>query len=291
MNVFVMMPFANEFRDVYEAIKLSLSKSNIDIVQEINCIRLDALKGSGKITDDLLAEISKSHICIADITGNNPNVLWEVGYAMALQKPLILLSQNIDAIPFDLKHLRTIRYTQGNFISTLKSEIKEYFLAILKKYEFEKTNFFPPPHTNDPSSIAITGSMNLYREPCVRRLKTILTSFLGKNILWYVGSYGTADECTVEYLCEKEERVVIIGYTQYDISPHVLNLIRNNKLHFIDAQREQIPQISGSPSMRDTYMSIKSDLSIFLWDGISQGTKELIAWYQTIKKDFIVGFC
>ncbi len=87
IRIFTIMPFADDFQDIYECIKISLDR--IDLSQKIKCIRLDELKKPGKITDDLISEIIKSQICIADITGNNPNVMWEVGYAMALNKKVI----------------------------------------------------------------------------------------------------------------------------------------------------------------------------------------------------------
>jgi nucleoside 2-deoxyribosyltransferase len=285
------MPFDKEFQDVYEAIKLALN--NIKIAQKINCIRLDDIKKPGSITDALISEIQKSHICIADITGNNPNVLWEVGYVMALKKPLIQLTQKIEEIPFDLYDLRTIKYEQGNIITTLQKEIKEYFMQILKEYEFDEANILPEnENQNDLFSIAVTGSQDMMnKQLCVRRLKSVLSPFIEKNVSWLVGSYGIADECTIDYLCEKKERVYVIGYHEYDISPNIINLIRKNKLLFIDAKKEQVPQIADAPTIRDTYMSIKSNLTIFLWDGSSLKTKKLIEWYLKIKKDFIVGFC
>ena len=291
MNVFVMMPFSKEFNDVYEAIKISLSNSNIGIAQEINPIRLDDLQLSGRITKNLLTHINQSTIGIADITGNNPNVLWEVGYATALNKPLILITQNLNEIPFDIYDMKTIEYTRGNVISSLKEKIKEHVVEILRTYEFEQEpNLIAD---NISSSIAVTGSMNVDKNRCVRRLKSILPPFLGKNFSWYVGSYGTVDECVIEYLCKNnEQRILVVGYHEYDISPNILELVKDHKLPFIDPRREQIPAaISGTHHVRDAYMLVKSDLTILLWDGVSQGTKELINYYQKMKNDFIVGFC
>jgi len=145
MNVFVMMPFSNGFDDVHEAIKSSFENIGKEIAQEINCIRLDDIKGPGRITDDLIEEIFNSNICVADITGSNPNVLWEVGYAMAFKKPLILLSQDApNNIPFDLRAFRTIFYEQGKVFSKLKDELGQSFHEIQKKYKTENDDHLPP---------------------------------------------------------------------------------------------------------------------------------------------------
>src|SRR5258708_21790898 len=55
------------------------------------------------------------------MTGRNPNVFYEVGYAHALGKIVLLLTQKADDIPFDLKHHQHIVY--GGSIDVLKSQL------------------------------------------------------------------------------------------------------------------------------------------------------------------------
>jgi hypothetical protein len=54
--------------------------------------------------------VRDSSFCIADLTGANANVMWETGFAMALRKPTILIGQNIQATPFDLKVHQILEY-------------------------------------------------------------------------------------------------------------------------------------------------------------------------------------
>jgi hypothetical protein len=289
MDVFVMMPFADEFNDVFEAIKRSLKK--IPIAEKVNVTRLDTQPQVGIIMiEELKKKISSSPICIADITGNNTNVLWEVGYAMALNKHLIPLIQNIDKITSDLRGMSAILYERNN-LASLEKDVREAFLTKLKTYEFNQEPNLPATN-NIPFSIAITGSMDVDKNQCIRRLKSILPTFLGKNFLWYVGSYGMADECTIEHLCENgEANISVVGYHEYDISPNIMKLVKDHNLTFIDPRKEQISALSDTHNIRDTYMLVKSNLRILLWDGDSQGTKDLINYYQEMKNDFIVGFC
>jgi nucleoside 2-deoxyribosyltransferase len=91
MNCFVIMPFASEFDDVYATIKTSVE--SVIAPQGGKCFRLDDARPAGSITNRLLQEIQAATICVADITGNIPNVMWEVGYAMALEKPIILITK------------------------------------------------------------------------------------------------------------------------------------------------------------------------------------------------------
>lgn len=56
------------------------------------------------ILQRIFNQISKADVVVADMTGRNANVFYEVGYAHALGKIVLLLTQNSDDIPFDLKH-------------------------------------------------------------------------------------------------------------------------------------------------------------------------------------------
>jgi hypothetical protein len=67
-------------------------------------------------------QIAKADLIVADMTTRNPNVFYEVGYAHALGKPVILLTQEADDIPFDLKHYPHIIY--GKSISTLLAALE-----------------------------------------------------------------------------------------------------------------------------------------------------------------------
>jgi len=60
------------------------------------------------------------------MTGRNPNVFYEVGYAHALGKPTFLLTQKADDIPFDLKHFPHIIYdgSINNIRKDLTTRIK-----------------------------------------------------------------------------------------------------------------------------------------------------------------------
>jgi nucleoside 2-deoxyribosyltransferase len=88
MNCFVIMPFAREFDDVYATIQSAVERACKD--NSLLCFRLDENRQAGRITARLVQEIESASLCIADLTGSKPNIMWEVGYAMALRKPTIL---------------------------------------------------------------------------------------------------------------------------------------------------------------------------------------------------------
>lgn len=97
MNFFVIMPFATDFDDVYAVIKATVESSTTDA--KGRCFRLDESRPAGRITDRLLTELRSATICIADLTENKPNVMWELGFAMALEKPVIIVTQSVATMP------------------------------------------------------------------------------------------------------------------------------------------------------------------------------------------------
>lgn len=104
-DVFAIMPFSEEYNHLYQdhikAVCKSINKS---------CIRADDLYTSRSIMQDIWDLIYNSKVIIADCTNKNPNVMYELGIAHAIGKKVILITQNIDDIPFDLRHLRHLHY-------------------------------------------------------------------------------------------------------------------------------------------------------------------------------------
>jgi hypothetical protein len=102
---FVLIPFAEKFTPIYEDhIKPTVEKSGL------RCERADEIVGTGLITWDIWEKINRARFLIADLTDRNPNVFYELGLAHSLSKDVILLSQSMDFVPFDLKSLRCIEY-------------------------------------------------------------------------------------------------------------------------------------------------------------------------------------
>ena len=91
---FVLMPFDESFQDVYQ---LGIKQACEDV--GAYCERVDEQIFEERILDRIFNQIAKADLVIADMTGRNPNVFYEVGYAHALDKPTILLTSNAADIP------------------------------------------------------------------------------------------------------------------------------------------------------------------------------------------------
>jgi hypothetical protein len=102
---FVLMPFNVKFNPIYKNV---IKKTVMDF--GLSCERADEIFGTGPIINDIAEHIQKARVLIADLTGRNPNVFYELGLAHAKDKDVILITQNLRDIPFDVRHYRCIVY-------------------------------------------------------------------------------------------------------------------------------------------------------------------------------------
>lgn len=104
-EVLVLMPFTNEMRPVYDDhIKAVASELGLSTARADDFFTADSIVG------DIWNAINSCRVIVADCTGRNPNVFYEIGIAHTLGKPVILIAQTTNDIPFDVRHIRTIVY-------------------------------------------------------------------------------------------------------------------------------------------------------------------------------------
>jgi len=278
------MPFHHDFDPVYHAVEASATSAVPDNV--IECNWLKDVHAAGRITDDIVDALQHSALCIADVTGNNPNVMWETGFAMALGKPTILIGQEVSSIPFDLKVHRVLSYSTES-LPDLSDRLAEAIRQTLARYTI--TPLKPVPQAPD-AVIAVTGTMNADDLRVRRRIETLLTPYLNGTVTWYCGTYGAVDQATIDFLLQHDQRVVAVGYHQYDLWPYGHELVRDGRLHFLDASVESLPKGIDAPSQRDILFATKADLVVIFWDGDSPGTKKVLQFYETQGKNLLLGF-
>lgn len=121
----VMMPFAG-FSDVYAAITRAAEANSL------KCNRADDIWSEDVIMADVVGLIDKSAIVICDCTGKNPNVFYEIGLAHAWGKKVILITQSSSDIPFDLAHIRHLRYlNNGEGLEKLERQLTSRIASLL----------------------------------------------------------------------------------------------------------------------------------------------------------------
>jgi hypothetical protein len=105
LDVFVLMPFKAAMVPVYEDhIKPTCASLRLTVR------RADDFFTADRVVEDIWSAIASARLIIADCTGRNPNVFYEIGLAHTIGKPTILLTQREEDIPFDLRHWRYISY-------------------------------------------------------------------------------------------------------------------------------------------------------------------------------------
>ncbi|MBO3276458.1 hypothetical protein [Pseudomonas schmalbachii] len=98
-----MMPFAG-FDAVWGAIQRAATANGM------RSDRADNRWDHPAIIQDVVALIDQAAIVVCDCTGKNPNVFYEMGIAHTLGKEVVIITQSAADIPFDIAHLRHIRY-------------------------------------------------------------------------------------------------------------------------------------------------------------------------------------
>jgi hypothetical protein len=99
-----MMPFDAGFNAVFDSIRQAADSVGL------RCRRADDIWENAAIIQDVVALIDRSRVVVCDCSGRNPNVFYEAGIAHALGREVILITQSEHDIPFDLRHLRYVRY-------------------------------------------------------------------------------------------------------------------------------------------------------------------------------------
>ncbi len=101
----MLMPFETNLTQIYEYHIKKIIEEKGYIIE-----RADDLYISKPVLEDITKKIIEADIIIADLTGLNPNVFYEVGYAHAKGKYVIQICQRNEELPFDLRNIRTIFY-------------------------------------------------------------------------------------------------------------------------------------------------------------------------------------
>ncbi|MCH8252759.1 MAG: hypothetical protein IID36_09945 [Planctomycetes bacterium] len=106
---FVMMPFADPF-DIYfnKIYKDAIEKAGMEP------IRADDLFRPSVIVSDIWNMVQKADVLFAELTTKNANVFYELGLAHAIGKPVILVSETMSDVPFDLQQLRVLLYNKDD---------------------------------------------------------------------------------------------------------------------------------------------------------------------------------
>jgi hypothetical protein len=125
---FILMPFASKFQSIYDKhIKPTVRRAGL------TCVRADDIQGTNQITWDIWEYINRSRFLVAELTDQNPNVFYELGLAHALSKDVVLITQSMEFVSFDLKAIRCIVYASTpSGMEKLDRELAGVIAALMK---------------------------------------------------------------------------------------------------------------------------------------------------------------
>lgn len=126
--IFIVMSFQQDpfLEDSYEAIKRSVS----NLRKNVKCQRVDEIDDDFIITDKIIDCIKKAGIIIADLTGNRPNVYYELGFARALGKKILLIARQGEKPHFDVSTQNIIFYKNS---TTLEQGLNKRLRVLFNK--------------------------------------------------------------------------------------------------------------------------------------------------------------
>ncbi len=116
--------------------------------------RVDQLCDADSITQTIVDKLESAELVIADMTGHNPNVFYEMGYRARTKKPMIHLKRKGDSLPFDVNTIRTLEYDLTDLDSV--EEVKERLKKTIESFTFSEITEIPnedAPQDNASSAI------------------------------------------------------------------------------------------------------------------------------------------
>lgn len=127
---FVMMPFGAWFDRYYAEIYVPAIKE-----AGFEPVRADELFTTGSVVEQIWEQIEKAKLLLADLSGRNPNVFYELGLSHAARKPVVFTAGQVDDVPFDLRHLRVIIYDirEPEWAARLRKSIADYLRNAAKE--------------------------------------------------------------------------------------------------------------------------------------------------------------
>lgn len=164
-EIFIIMPFKDPFNEYYEKlIKPAILELNYVVV------RSDEIYSPSSFVQTMWEHIIKSKLVIAEMTYMNPNVLYELGLCHAINKTVIMISQSMDYIPADLRHINCIIYSTDkvNWIKDLTSNIQK--MVLYSNKNFNRANYLNPVASVE--NTIYLGDIVSERDRLLRELET-----------------------------------------------------------------------------------------------------------------------
>jgi tetratricopeptide (TPR) repeat protein len=136
---FVLRPFSHLMQNVWDlAIKPAVQEAGLEPWDG-----QEERLGTNVVHKDISHLIWTSRLVIADLTGSSPNVMYELGLAHAAKKPTILLVEEDEKPPFDITHIRYLKYSKNNLKGLQIALVLRIKSTLDSRNDRHKEDFFP----------------------------------------------------------------------------------------------------------------------------------------------------
>ncbi|MGN0539319.1 MAG: nucleoside 2-deoxyribosyltransferase [Candidatus Fimenecus sp.] len=110
-------------------------------VCDFDPVRVDMQNDVNSINQAIIESLENSELVIADISGHNPNVFYEMGYRARTKKPMIHLKKKGEILPFDVTTIRTLEYDLTDLDSV--EEIKDRLKKTIESFSYSDLDETP----------------------------------------------------------------------------------------------------------------------------------------------------
>ncbi len=274
-RVFVIMPFDAEFNSIFnKIIKPALEGVGYDV------LRADSLIDRHNILKDIVRGIATAQLIIADLTAQNPNVLYELGLAHGLEIPTVLIAQSMDEIPFDLRPYRIEIYsTHFDEVEKLKQKLAD----IGEKHQMQAINYSSPVTDFLPKS-----------EDLPNKITQLVKEETVKEIVEEIEEKGFLD-----YVIDGNEAIEEFNQIMIAIASETENIGEKIQLH--TQRSEEISQNQGpgtAKEIRNLVFATATDMSNYAEkieealpelkkqaDLLTEGLFGYVSWFQPKTKE------
>ena len=260
-KVFVIMPFTEDNFEVFENLKLQFGE----------CFEFSNANDEGNqqnILQDVIQPIYGSDIIIADLTGLNPNVMYELGLAHSFNKKTIIITQDdINSLPFDLKQYRAKNYSL-HFKKF--AELVEFLKRILDGAIDGSISFSNP--VKDFLNTNQINTVEWFSDTCDKQLESIDD----KGFLDFLADIESDSEKLCTSITEIGEDIKEMGDGIHNSSSEIIRVKSNGGNGSAAFVRKEVKKVSHIIDIFSSKLRKHNADNSVLWDKIESNSLGLL---------------
>lgn len=245
LNIFVLIQFTDEFHLIYDnLIRKPLEAKGHSVKRSLEAREQNGLRA-------IIQGIDNADVVIADLTGQNPNVTYELGIAHAFLKPTLQIAQTLDDVRYDLRPYRVILY---NIVSDGSSSLADDILSYIATEPGDEYSFSNP--VSDYMGTAATGPIAIPLADVVDDEAQLPLLAEETDSVSDVGDYGILDASA-----DIDEASETIFLTLEGLTADIESIA--NKA---DAHTARLEKVQQSPNQRRVQRSAIRILGVYAED-------------------------